>query len=138
MMNRSDFLGSAAILSLLVLGALSFMPIGLAPPLESPSPAVTTPEPGDAEGWAPWLEGRLRPAPARIARPLAPVDELAGYSLVGLVEVDGRTLAVIAGNGGTHSLAVGGMLDGYEATAIETDHIVFERDGNQVTLRLAR
>jgi len=137
-MNRNDFMWAGAVLSLLALGALSFMPIALEPPLEPLSPAITVAEPGDAEGWAPWLEGRLRPAPARIVRPLAPVEELTGYSLVGLVEVDGRMLAVIAGNGGTRSLAIGGLLDGYEATAIETDHIVLERDGNQIILRLAR
>ncbi|WP_417490556.1 hypothetical protein [Maricaulis sp.] len=138
MMNRNELLWSGAVLSLFVLGALSFMPIALEPPLEPPAPAVLVAEPGDADGWAPWLEGRLRPAPVRITRPLAPVDELAGYSLVGLVEVDGRILAVIAGAGGTRSLGLGGVLDGYEATAIEADRIVLERDGNQVTLRLAR
>ncbi|WP_417495331.1 hypothetical protein [Maricaulis sp.] len=138
MMSRSDLLWSGAVLALIVLSALSLLPVGLAPPLRTAPTSMPEPGPVDPAPWANWLEARIQPPTAAPIRQAAPVDELAGYTLVGLVEVDGRMLAMIAGNGGTRSLAVGGTLDGYEAMVIEADHIVLARDGNEITLRLDR
>tara|TARA_R110002073_G_scaffold34954_1_gene102894 strand:+ start:20425 stop:20838 length:414 start_codon:yes stop_codon:yes gene_type:complete len=137
-MTRSELLWSGAVLSLIVLGALSFLPIGLAPPLRSAPVPVLQLGPAGPAPWADWLAGRLRPQAAEPIGAVAAMDELTGYTLVGLVEVDGRMLAMIAGNGGTQSLAVGAILDGYEALAIEPDHIVLARDGNEIILRLDR
>ncbi len=137
-MSRSDMLWSGAVLTLIVLSGLSFLPIGLAPPLRAAPAPVVEPGPVDPAPWANWLEARIQPPTAVPIRQTAPVDDLAGYTLVGLVEVDGRMLAMIAGQGGTRSLAVGGTLDGYEAMAIEADHIRLVRDGNEITLRLDR
>lgn len=136
-MNRNEILWSGAVVSLLFLGALSFLPAGLAPPLQPPHGPADQSEPADEQPWPQWLEGRLQPVVAAPEQ-VAPIAALPGYSLVGLVEVDGRILAMIAGGGTTRSLAVGGTLDGYEAIAIETDRIVLARDGEEVVLRLDR
>lgn len=136
-MNRNETIWSAAVASLLLLGALSFLPIGLEPPLERTPASDVAAVPADALPWPQWLEGRLQPV-ADAPQDTAPAAALPGYALVGLVEVDGRMLAVIAGGGATRSLAVGTMLDGYEAIAIEADRIVLARDGDEVVLRLDR
>tara|TARA_R110000868_G_scaffold11644_6_gene56946 strand:+ start:15847 stop:16257 length:411 start_codon:yes stop_codon:yes gene_type:complete len=136
-MNRNELLWSGAVVSLLVLGALSFLPAGLEPPLQPPSVPAAQSAPADEQPWPQWLEGRLQPVVAAPEQ-AAPAAALPGYSLVGLVEVDGRILAMIAGGGTTRSLAVGGVLDGYEAIAIEADRIVLARDGEEVVLRLDR
>lgn len=136
-MNRNELLWSGALVSLLILAALAFLPAGLEPPLQPPPAPVTLSDPADAAPWPQWLEGRLQPV-ADARQEAAPVQALAGYTLVGLVEVDGRMLAMIAGGGATQSLAVGAVLDGYEAVAIDADRIVLARDGDEVVLRLDR
>ena len=136
-MNRNEILWLVAVVSLLVLGAMSYLPTRLEPPLEPPLAPAAVSAPADALPWPQWLEGRLRPG-VESPQESAPVDALPGYTLVGLVEVDGRMLAVIAGGGATRSVAVGGVVDGYEAIAIEADRIVLARDGDEIVLRLDR
>jgi hypothetical protein len=137
MMNRSKILWSGAVLVLVLAAALSFLPIGPGASFDGQPDARSAIAPADAGAWAQWLEGRLQPA-VEAPQQAAPVDALAGYTLVGLVEVDGRMLAMIASGGTTRSLAVGDVLDGYEAIAIEANHIVLAGDGAEVVLRLDR
>ncbi len=136
-MTRNELLWLGAIAALLLMGALSFLPFGLEPPLRPEPVAVTRSGAVDDAAWPQWLEARLQPA-VEAPRTAAPVAALPGYSLVGLVEVDERMLAVIAGGGSIRSLALGDMLEGYQAVTIDADHIVLARDGDEVVLRLNR
>lgn len=136
-MNRSEILWAGAVLFLILIGALSFLPIGLESRFQDAPAADSASDPADTGAWPQWLEGRLQPV-ADAPQEAAPVEALTRYTLVGLVEVDGLRLAVIAGGGATRSLAVGGVLDGYEAIEIEADRVVLARDGNEVVLRLDR
>ena len=135
-MSSRDILWSGAALGLVLLAGLALFPARL----EQPLPTVPAPVAGDVPEvlaeWPALLQARLSPA-VEVQRQEAQVQALSGYTLVGLVQVDDRRLAIIAGQGGTRSIAVGAVLDGYEAVSIDDAGVVFEQDGNNVTLRLA-
>jgi hypothetical protein len=135
-MTNRGILWSGIALGLAVLGVLALLP----GKLEQPLPVTMAPVAGElsqqSADWPDLLQARLSPA-AEVQRPAVQDQPLSDYSLVGLVQVDDRMLAVIAGRGGTRSIAVGAVLDGYEAVSITDAGIVFERDGNNVVLRLA-
>ena len=117
---------------------------GLAAYLPGPDPdgAVgaaappTVPAPSRADGWIAQLGAQIMVLERRRETRPARQAGLDSYRLLGLVELDGESWAMVPGPAGIRSLQSGDTLDGYEVVQIRTDRIVFARDGEDATLWL--
>ncbi|WP_291844235.1 hypothetical protein [Maricaulis sp.] len=125
-------------LVILLAGLASFLPddSSSAPAAQpGPSRSVEMPEAG---AWIADLVSRtaIVPRPSRqVTDQRVPLD---GYALVGLVETDGRQLALVSYRGETRTIEAGEQLDGYVLMQILQDRLVFARDGDETVLRLER
>lgn len=139
MPDRRTLILPAAAIILVLAGLLAFLPGRPLPQPVTLDIAEAASVGPDDSAWIAPLTGHVRVLERRAAvAPVVENDPFEGYALIGIVESGDDSWALLSAAGTTWTLRRGAVLNDYELMQILADQVVFERDGQQVTLRMSR